>query len=127
MAATTIEINRLRRQLGADAESLPDAEIADLFSEAEATYLGYARDVVFAAVRLQAWRDMMAQAAKEVTYREGSSSENLSDLMKNMRALEASYKQMLDDAIQDHSRNKLTGLWGSMNKTPTRRKEWPDA
>lgn len=127
MAATATELTRLRRQLGADSESFPDDEINDIFTEMEATYAGHTRDVVFAAARLQAWRDMMAQAAKEVTYREGAASESLSDIMKNMRSLEASYREMLDAALQDSAKAKASTWWGSMNRKPSRRKEWPDA
>jgi hypothetical protein len=127
-AATATEISRLRRQLGLDETQLPDTEIADMFAEAEEDYplTTYSRKVLFAAVRLQAAKDMLAESAQRVTYAQGQSRENQSDLMKNMKALVALYSHDLAALVAAEKPCLPPVRWGCSAIAPSVSLEYPD-
>ena len=126
--ATSQEMSRLRRQLGLDSTQLPDADIKDMYTVAEEQYPAatYSRAVWFAAVRLQAAKDQMAKAAHRVTYAQGQSRDNLSDLIKNMEKMVKLYSDDLQEAIAAEVQSLPPVMWGVPKKIPTREQEWPD-
>jgi len=126
---TQSEINRLRRQLELDSTDLPDVAIADMYDEAEEQYPSstYSRNVWFAAVRLQAAREQMAKAAKRTTYKQGQSSDNQSDLIKNWEKMIKIYSAQLGEVLDDENPTLPAVRWGVPKKTPTREQEWPNA
>lgn len=126
VAPTDLEKSRLRRQLGHDADSLPDGEILELYEEAEGLYPGYSRAVLFAAVRLQGRLDLLTAAAKDVTYKKNETSENRSDMFKALEKLVAQDKAALATLMHEES-PKLAVAFGLTKKIPTRITEWPDA
>lgn len=125
---TESEISRLRRQLGLDSVQLPDVEIEELYTEADTLYPEgtYGREVIFAAARLQAAKDMMAEAAQRVTYAQGQSRENLSDLLDHMKALIALYQGNLDELLAVGGFNLPAVRWGRTKTVPSVRLENPD-
>jgi len=125
---TATEISRLRRQLGLDSTQLPDVEIEELYTEADTAYpVGtYGREVIFAAARLQAAKDMMAEAAQRVTYAQGQSRENLSDLLKNMKALIAEYTSGLQELLDAGGFSLPPVRWGRTKTIPSVSLENPD-
>lgn len=124
MPATETEKTRLRRQLGDDITSLPDAEIDDLFNEAEELYPNNARTTQFAAVKLQAIRDKLVQAAKRTSYSQGGASESLGELFSNLRVLEQQFKIDLDELIAEELGSPI--MW-AVPQPKKRSKERPDA
>lgn len=122
------EITRLRRQLQLDETELPDDDIADMYSDIEDTYPAgtYSRRVWFAVVRLQAARDQMAAAAQRVTYAQGQSRDNLSDLIKGWEKVVKIFSGQLAEVLATENPSLPPVRWGVPKKTPTREQEWPD-
>jgi|GEM_PF-2645479 len=126
MPATATEITSLRRQLDADASALPDADINAMWDEAVADYPKYVgtRPVIFAVVRLQAWRELMASASKRVDYKQNQSEEKLSQLLANMRVMEAFYLKQLTALIATATLPPVQ--WGGMRNIPPRKRDVPN-
>lgn len=126
MGATVTEIASLRRQLDADATALPDADIHGLWDEAEAVYPDYAtnRQIIFAAVRLSAWRELMVSASKRVDYKQNQSEEKLSQLLKNMEVVEKRFEGQLQKLITEETRPPV--MWGGMRNHPPRKRDVPN-
>lgn len=125
---TAGEISRLRRQLGLTETQLPDAEINEMYTEAGTLYPegAYSRNVWFAFVRLQAAKDLMAEAAQRVTYAQGQSRENLSDLLGNLEKLVALYQRDLASVLADENPSVPGVMWGRMRTVPSVIMESPD-
>jgi hypothetical protein len=126
MPATTDEKASLRRQLDADATALPDAEIDVMWAEAEVLYPAHVdnRPLIFAAVRLQGWRELMVQASKRVDYKQNQSEEKMSQLLKNMEAIEARFKKLFDTLLT--SATKPPVRWGGIRNIPNSWKDKPN-
>lgn len=126
MSATSDEKNSLRRQLDADSSALSDAEIDDLWAEAEALYPAHVdnRALIFAAVRLQGWRELMVQASKRVDYKQNQSEEKSSQLLKGMEIMEARFKKLFDTLLT--SAIKPPVRWGGIRNIPNSWKDKPN-
>jgi hypothetical protein len=126
MGATPTEIASLRRQLATDATALPDADINAMWAEAEALYPAHVenRRLLFAAVRLQAWREMMVQASKRVDYKQNQSEEKGSQLLANMRVLEAKFEKELTTLLTQVTRPPVQ--WGGIRNHPPRKRDVPN-
>lgn len=126
MGATPTEIASLRRQLGTDVTALPDADINAMWAEAEALYPAHVdnRRILFAAVRLQAWRDMMVQASKRVDYKQNQSEEKGSQLLENMEAMEKRFSAELETLLRDATLPPVQ--WGGIRNHPQRKRDEPN-
>lgn len=96
MATTALQKSRLRRDVGADSSSLPDADIDALFVEAEELYSDAATIAAYA--RVLALQGIMASAAKLTDYRANNSSENLSDVFDHLSKLLTYWETKVDEA-----------------------------
>lgn len=103
MAATAAQRTRLRFELGHDATSLPDADANAIWDWAVADYGSYDADVWMAAAVLIGRKNLLAQARKQVTYKAGQSSENLTDIAKGLAEDIARDEKKLEEAIQKNS------------------------
>ncbi len=126
MGATPTEIASLRRQLGTDATALPDADIHAMWAEAEALYPAHVdnRGILFAVVRLQAWRELMVGASKRVDYKQNQSEEKGSQLLKNMEAVEKRFAGELEALLRDATLPPVQ--WGGIRNHPPRKRDVPN-
>jgi len=126
MGATATEITSLRRQLSADATALPEADINAMWDEAEALYPTHVtnRRVIFAVVRLQAWRDLMVSASKRLDYKQNQSEEKGSQLLKNMEAVEKRFADELAVLLRDATLPPVQ--WGGIRVHPPRKRDVPN-
>jgi hypothetical protein len=88
---------RLRRDVGADAQTLDDSAAAAIFAEAEDLYDGPGS--ILAGTRVIALQGFLAEAADEVNYTQNNASENLSDRFKNLEKLLDIWQKRLDAAL----------------------------
>lgn len=123
MTATADEATRLRNELDANETSLPDATLDDLFDVAEVVYADYSRTVIYAAVRVQAIRNLMAAAAKDVDYDAGDSGEKASQRFKHLQALLGEYKTELVSLMTGEALPPVR--WGLMSGNPPRNQDKP--
>ncbi len=126
MGATVTEIASLRRQLDADAAALPDDDINALWDEAEAGYPDYVtnRQIMFAVVRLSAWRELMVSASKRVDYKQNQSEEKLSQLLNNMALMEKRFEAQLNKLLIEATPPPVR--WGGMRNHPPRKRDIPN-
>lgn len=126
MGATPTEITSLRRQLDADATALPDADINAMWDEAEALYPDHVtnRRLIFAVVRLQAWRDLMVSASKRLDYKQNQSEEKGSQLLKNMGVMEKRFAGELETLLKDATLPPVQ--WGGIRVHPPRKRDVPN-
>ena len=126
MGATSTEIASLRRQLDADATALPEADINAMWDEAEALYPAQVanRRVIFAVVRLQAWRELMVSASKRVDYKQNQSEEKGSQLLKNMEAVEKRFVDELETLLTEATLPPVQ--WGGIRNHPPRKRDVPN-
>lgn len=124
--ATELERSRFRNAVG-DTGTPPafgDAEVDDLFDQANE--LGYSSSPfqrLYAQVL--AIRILLVHSSKRTTYVQNASTENLSDVFKNLRNLLDEFKGQLESA-----QGAVGGpavRWGAPRDKPRRVKEWPDA
>jgi len=126
MGATPTEITSLRRQLDADSTALPEADINAMWDEAEALYPAQVanRRVIFAVVRLQAWRELMVSASKRVDYKQNQSEEKGSQLLKNMEAVEKRFVDELETLLTEATLPPVQ--WGGIRNHPPRKRDVPN-
>src|SRR5690606_23162608 len=97
--ATADQRGRLRRDVGATADSRPDPECDAIYAEAAEEYPeGAAQD---AQARVIALRAILASSAKLVTYRQNASSESASDVFKHLSQLVEYWQGVRDAAVAD--------------------------
>jgi hypothetical protein len=117
------DIARLRRDVGANVTSLPDADANALFVEAAETYSNAASAAAY--TRALAIQGLLASSAKLVSYRQNQSSENASDVFEHLTRLLSLWEQKTADA------QKLAGngaaRFGATGKKPTRIREYPNS
>lgn len=117
--ATETQRDDFRVDLGDTGDGFTDPEIDRLFARAEAVYSDAA--LIYAYAKVLGARQLYAQAIKRVTYKQGDSTENLSDIAKGLKQLEQMYQGELDDLVNSKSSPvKLMGM-----KTKTRSKSVP--
>jgi hypothetical protein len=121
--ASATDIARLRRDVGADENSLPDYDADDIFVEAAETYSNATAAAAYA--RVLAIQGLLASSAKLTNYRQNNSSEDASDVFEHLSNLLKLWEQKTADA------QKATGSgamrFGATGKKPTRVKEYPDS
>lgn len=105
----------------ASNEVFNGTEIDSLFVWAAEDYAGNST-AKFAQACLYGIRTLKADAAKQVTYKQNLSTENLSDLFKHLDALQKDFEADLEDALK--SAVGAVRL-GSMKKKPLREKDVP--
>ena len=88
--------DRLRADVGATLASLPDAKADDIFVEAADLYADPTAQQ--AAARVIALQRMLADAAHLTDYTQNESSENQSDIFKNLLELLKLWQDRLDKA-----------------------------
>jgi hypothetical protein len=125
MPATDAERTRLRRKLGGDETSMPDAYIDDVFDESEGIYSTYSRDVVVNNAYILVIDDMLARAAKNYDYKISESEDKKSQVFIMLEKLRAKYVADRDSLIGKETPSAVR--WGSMKKIPSRQQEYPDA
>jgi chemotaxis regulatin CheY-phosphate phosphatase CheZ len=122
--STTTQRTRLRRDTGTDSTSLPDAEIDDIYAEAEEQYTDAV--VIDAYTRVIVFRQLLAQAAARTTYKQNQSQEELSDLFKHYQGMVKYWEDQLAEAVAAASVSGAARL-GKTKRVPSRLKEYPDA
>lgn len=105
MPAVDNEAKLIRRKTGDVPASFGDTDINLLFDEAESSYSGYSRKVIFQAVIVARLEELWTASLSLVTNKQNEASENLSDIPK---ALEKRFK---------HAESKLSNMIDS-EKTP---------
>lgn len=123
MASTTID--RLRRKIGDTSDSNPafdDPELTEILEDA-AVYYQDDSDLQLAWAIVECVETLMADAAKRVTYRQNTVSENASDIFKHLEKLADRYQAKLDK-MDEASRGSKTRLYG-MRQEPKRKKDIP--
>lgn len=96
--ATANQRNWVRYDLATDDESMPDAEIDDLYVRAGTIYPSNAA-AADSYVRLLAIDSLWVAAAKRTDYKQNQSSESLGQLFYHLQALRARFRSDLDLAI----------------------------
>lgn len=120
--ASQNDYTRLRRDIGADATSLPDAEAEALFVEAAESYSDAAG--ILAATRVLAIRGLLANAAKLTTYQQNASMERLSDVFSHLEKLLGYWQEQLDGAVKAAS-GTGAARFGRPGRIPSRIREYP--
>lgn len=120
--ATDAERARLRRDVGANEDSLPDYDADDIFVEAAEVYSNATTAAAYA--RVLAIQGLLASSARLVSYRQNQSSEDASDVFEHLSRL---LKLWQDETAEAQ---KLAGSgamrFGRTGKKPTRIREYPD-
>lgn len=88
---------RLRADIGADEDTLGDIEAAEIYDEAAEEYSGALS--IKAATRVIALGRMLASSAKLTSYTQNNSREELGEVFKNLKQLEALWQDKLDKAV----------------------------
>lgn len=116
------DYDAVRWDTGESASNLSDAAIDDLYDRAEAKY-GVNTAATEAWTRVLVVRHLRSQAAKRTTYRQNQSSENLSDLYKNLKDMEATFLDDLQTAL-DSATGKVR--FGGLKRYIPREQEYPN-
>ncbi len=95
--ATSIDYERLRRDIGVTSSELSDTEAQAIFDEAAEYYSDTAS--INAMARIILIRGLLADSAKMVTYQQNTSMEQLSDVYKHLSALLQTWESDLDRAV----------------------------
>lgn len=112
---------RLRRDIGADASSLPDADAEALFVEAAEGYTDAAS--VTAVTRVLALRGLLANSSRLTTYQQNASMERLSDVFTHLEKLLGYWQGQLDGAVK--ASGGSAARFGRPGRIPSRIKEYP--
>lgn len=115
------DYDAVRWDVGESESNLSNAAIDDLYDRAEAKY-GVDTAATEAWTRVLVVRNLRAQAAKRVDYRQNQSSENLSDLYKNLKDMEATFLDDLQTAL-DSATGKVR--FGGLKRYIPRLQEYP--
>lgn len=118
--ATDTDRARLLADLGGDGFTTD--ELNDLFARAGEVYTD--ATLIFLYARVLGVDQLLMQAAKAVTYRQGETTENLSDVAKALEFRRAAYERALQAALGSVY---PAAAWGGPRNKPTRLKEYPDA
>jgi hypothetical protein len=120
--ATELERERLRKDIGADENSLTNTDADEIFTEAGEEYA--AAGQIKAATRVIAIKRLMANAAKLTTYRQNESTENLSDVFKHLEKLLAQWEKELGAST---AAGQSSARFGRPRRIPRHIAEFPDA
>ena len=108
MPATEAQKDMFRADLGDTDESVfSDTEIDTIWDRATAAASAANDDLIFIGAKIIGVKQLIAQAAKRVTYKSGQSSANLSDytkhlkdMLKELQAEQDSIKKRLSSPIR---------------------------
>lgn len=121
--ADAVAIARLRRDVGADSTSLPDADADDIFDEAGEKYTDSATAASYA--RVLAIQGILASSSRLTTYRQNESTENLSDVFKHLTQLLSIWEAKTADAITAAAGSSGAARFGGVRRKPATIKEYP--
>ncbi|KAB2861022.1 MAG: hypothetical protein K8L91_07935 [Anaerolineae bacterium] len=125
MPATAQQISDFREDIG-DVGSPPifdDDAVNRIYDRAIAAYSD--AETYEAEMRVIGIRQLLADAAKRVSYKQNQSSENMSDVFKHLKQLLDLWQGIRDDAASASSGGGA--VWGSLRKKPSRSYEVPDS
>ncbi len=118
---TTIQYTRVRNDLRWSA--LTNAQIDDWYLRAEDRY-GSITEAVEAQVRIYGVRELIMDAAKETDYKQGQSSESLSQIVSNLTKYALPiFKNDLLEALEAEYPN---AMWGALRRTRSTLVEYPE-
>jgi hypothetical protein len=120
--ATKLERERLRKDIGADENSLTNTDADEIFTEAGEEYT--AAGQIKAAARVIAIQRLLASSAKMASYKQNQSSENLSDIFGHLESLLAYWDGQISKAT---SSGQSSANFGRTRVIPRRIVEFPDA
>jgi hypothetical protein len=123
VAVTQSQIDRLRRDVGANETSLPDETIQDIFDEAGEKYTD--TGTITAYTRVLTIQSLLSSSARLTTYKQNESSENLSDVFKHLRDLLAIWEAKTDDAITAAAGSSGAARFGGVRRKPAKVREYP--
>lgn len=123
MPVTQSQIDRLRRDTGSTEASLSDEDIQDIFDEAEEKYTDTATATAY--TRVLTIQSLLSGAAKMTSYKQNESSENLSDVFKNLQALLKVWEGKVSDAITDAAGSSGAARFGGLRRKPAKVREYP--
>lgn len=98
---TSLEYNRLRSDTGHTSTTLSDAEAEAILVQAAELYTGTMS--FYAGARVIALSQLVSSASKLTSYKENNSSEDLSDVFKNLMQLLKYWQDVLDKALVDEA------------------------
>jgi hypothetical protein len=120
--ATELERERLRKDIGADENSLTNTDADEIFTEAGEEYT--AAGQIKAAARVIAIQRLLASSAKMASYKQNQSSENLSDIFGHLERLLAYWDGQIGKAT---SSGQPSAKFGRTRRIPRHIAEFPDA
>lgn len=124
VVATQQQADRFRNDLGANEAAFGDPEIDELFSMAKELNGDTTSHRSELYARVTGMRRLLAQASKLTTYSQDASSQNLSDIFKNLQSMLAMYTVEMNGL-------PVAGLpvarFGNMRISPSTRKDRPRA
>lgn len=121
--ATELEINRLRRDVGASETTLPDEDAEALFVEAGERYTDAGTAASY--TRVLALQGILASAAKLTSYKANESSESLSDVFRHLTQLLSIWEAKVSDAITDAAGSSGAARFGGLRRKPAKVREYP--
>lgn len=123
MSVTQAQMDRLWRDTGTTVASLSEADIEDIFTEAGERYTDTATIASYA--RVLTIQSLLANSAKLASYKQNESSENLSDIFKNLQALLKVWEAKTADAIAAAAGSSGAARFGGVRRKPAGVKEYP--
>lgn len=123
MPAQSGEAEFVRLETTDTEDSLPGDAIDPMFDKAEVDYDGYSREVIVQAVVVMRLRQLWLVASREVTYKQNETSENLSDMAKNLKPIFDDAKKKLDELVAKEKAPAVA--FGKLRKIPKPRREYP--
>jgi hypothetical protein len=127
MSATSDELTLMRMAIG-DTGTPPvftDEELQLFWTDAATVHsVSTARRAVRFQVVVDALETLMADAAKRVSYKQNASTESLSDVFKHLKELHAKHQAKLAAEV---AATRGAMKIGTMEKKPSRLREWPDS
>ena len=124
MAATTQQRDDLRLDIGDSGSVFSDDELDRIWDRAVAAAGTSNNHALEAEARVYAIRQLMANAAKLVSYKANQSTENQSDIFKHLKDLLKYWQEEADEAV---SSANAAAAWGTMRKAPARSKDIPNS
>lgn len=119
--ATELERTRLRKDIGADENSLTNTDADEIFVEAGEIYTAAAQ--IKAATRVIAIQRLLASSAKLASYKQNQSSENLSDIFGHLERLLTYWQGQQDSAAVS---GQSAARFGRTRVIPRHIAEFPD-
>lgn len=103
-----VDYARLRSDIGADEETFDDIEAEEIYEEAAEDYSGSGS--IKAATRVIALQRLLASSAKLTSYTANNSREELGEVFKHLKELEALWQGKLDKAITTEATAAYPGI-----------------